>query len=296
MALPIYYLNQGWSQTYGEQTNAIVARAFAILDCVIYEFKNKETKNRQMTNEEFVAYSNQLIMKGLFDRMLQFWYDSEGAAEEEERNQNLSSSVMNSLSFNLSPYVKMLPRFDAIPVIISCIRQDDIRIVKMGVETLLLLCQWNGSFVKTITDYMFSSAVFMLLNRLRYNILNNVSINHFTKKSSSRVLGILRKSLSTSVDESQEEEMKRNVYKLDTTDAFLSSISNCSNEFDNSLQALFFCSEDNGQIQVLHQVLLLILYMEGKRKGVSSAPTELITELHASDCEGILMGGAATRA
>ena len=200
MALPIYYLNQGWSQTYGEQTNAIVARAFAILDCVIYEFKNKETKNRQMTNEEFVAYSNQLIMKGLFDRMLQFWYDSEGAAEEEEKSQNLSSSVMNSLSFNLSPYVKMLPRFDAIPVIISCIRQDDIRIVKMGVETLLLLCQWNGSFVKTITDYMFSSAVFMLLNRLRYNILNNVSINHFTKKSSSRVLGILRKSLSTSVD------------------------------------------------------------------------------------------------
>ena len=292
MALPIYYLNQGWSQTYGEQTNAIVARAFAILDCVIYEFKNKETKNRQMTNEEFVAYSNQMIMKGLFDRMLQFWYDGEGVVGE--KSQNRSSSVMNSLSFNLSPYVKMLPRFDAIPVIISCIRQDDIRIVKMGVETLLLLCQWNGSFVKTITDYLFSSAVFMLLNRLRYNILNNVSINHFTKKSSSRVLGIIRMSLSTSIDESQEEEMKRNVYKLDTDDSFLSSISNCRNEFDNSLQALFFCSEDNGQIQVLHQVLLLILYMEGKRKGVSSGPTELITELHASDCEGILMGRTAT--
>ncbi len=285
MALPIYYINQGWSQTYGEQTNAIVIRAFAILDCIIYEFKNKETKNQQMTVEEFVAQSNSVILKELFDSMLHYWYNS-----EEEKNQTLSSRVMNSLSFNLSPYVKMLPRFDAIPVIISCMRQDDIRIVKMGVETLLLLCQWNGSFVKTITDYLFSSAVFTLLARLRFTILNGVSINHFTKKASGGMFSRMRKSINASVDEELEEEKRRNVYTLDTSDSFFASISGTT-ESGNSLQSVFSCSEETGQTQVLHQVLLLILTMEGKRQSVSSGPTELITELHASDCEGILLGG-----
>lgn len=286
MALPIYYINQGWSQTYGEHTNAIVVRAFAILDCIIYEFKNKETKNQAMTAEEFIAYSNNVILKELFESMLHYWYNS-----EEEKSQTLSSRMMNSLSFNLSPYVKMLPRFDAIPVIISCLRQDDIRIVKMGVETLLLLCQWNGSFVKTITDYLFSSAVFTLLTRLRFTILNGVSINHFTKKTPGGVFMLMRKSINASMDEEMEEEKKRNVYTLDTSDSFFASISDSTAEYGNSLQSVFSCSEEMGQTQVLHQVLLLILTMEGKRQGASSAPTELITELHASDCEDILLGG-----
>ena len=90
--------------------------------------------------------------------------------------------------------------------------------------------------------------------------------------------------------EELEEEKRRNVYTLDTSDSFFASISGTT-ESGNSLQSVFSCSEETGQTQVLHQVLLLILTMEGKRQGVSSGPTELITELHASDCEGILLGG-----
>ena len=55
MALPVYYLNQSWNETYGEDTNRIVARAFTFFMCVIYEFKNKETKNKQQSKEEFLS-------------------------------------------------------------------------------------------------------------------------------------------------------------------------------------------------------------------------------------------------
>lgn len=55
MALPVYYLNQSWKQTFGKRTNRIVLRAFVIFTTVIYEFKNRETKNRIQSVDEFMG-------------------------------------------------------------------------------------------------------------------------------------------------------------------------------------------------------------------------------------------------
>lgn len=285
MALPVYYLNQSWNQTYGETTNQIVLRAFAIFACIIYEFKNKENRGHCQSEMDFIQSSNHTIRGELFESLLQSYYlDPESTNGEA----HAKSSVMHSLSFNLSPYVKMLPKFDAIPVIISCLRQDDIRIVKLSTETLILLCQWNGSFVKTITDYMFSSAVFTLLDRLRYNILHNLSINHFQKKKNS----LLRRLRSPNSYDEELVEERRSVFTMDMQDTFLASLGICNDPHDGSLQAIFYCSEENGQELLLHSVLLLILYMEGGKKGPgSSIATSLLAELHASECESVLMGG-----
>lgn len=284
MALPVYYLNQSWSQTYGEETNHIVTRAFAIFMSVIYEFKNKETKHRSQTKEAFLSSSTQLILNKLFESILHSYSQDNDA--NENHNSGKNTSVMNSLSFQLSPYVKMLPRFDAIPVIISCMRQDDIRVVKMAVETLTLLCQWNTSFVKTITDYTFSSTVFTLLSRLRYNVFNNLSVNHFTRKTKTSLLQRIRNSASRDMEDMEED--KRYVYQLDTEDTFFASLLPSNADSSESIQSLFYCSEDNGQEELLHSVLLLLLYMEG-RKQSHVQPSALLSELHALDCESLLM-------
>lgn len=287
MALPVYYLNQSWKQTYGERTNRIVARAFAIFTMVIYEFKNRETKNRTCTNDEFMDQSNNDIIQNLFDSLIQDMYSRETSEEDTKMEK---SAVMNSLSFNLSPYVKLLPKFDAIPVLISCLRQDDIRMVKMAVETLTLLCQWNNSFVNMITDYFFSSALFTLLTRLRYNLFNGLRINH-TRSTRSKLLSRIRNSARSDDPSTDDEERKRNMFTLDTSDAFLNSLSQSAID-RTSLQEIFYCSEEEGQEQLLRSVLLLVLYMEGGRNHAGSQPSQLITELHASDCEGVLMGNA----
>lgn len=281
MALPVYYLNQSWKQTFGERTNRIVLRAFVIFTTVIYEFKNRETKNRTQSDDEFMEKENRVIMENLFESLILDLYS------KEQGDVNLGkSTVMNSLSFNLSPYVKLLPKFDAIPVIISCLRQDDIRMVKMAVNTLTLLCQWNSSFVNTITNYMFSSTLYTLLARLQYNIVHNIRINHTTRTLRSTLLARLR-SPRRDEDSDEEEERKRNGFILDTTDSFFNDLCRSEDGSMTTLQTIFDCSEDDGQLQVLRSVLLLIVYMEGGKKQTSS---QLITELHASDCESILMG------
>lgn len=281
MALPVYYLNQSWKQTFGERTNRIVLRAFVIFTTVIYEFKNRETKNRTQSDDEFMEKENRVIMENLFESLILDLYS------KEQGDVNLGkSTVMNSLSFNLSPYVKLLPKFDAIPVIISCLRQDDIRMVKMAVDTLTLLCQWNSSFVNTITNYMFSSTLYTLLARLQYNIVHNIRINHTTRTLRSTLLARLR-SPRRDEDSDEEEERKRNGFILDTTDSFFNDLCRSEDGSMTTLQTIFDCSEDDGQLQVLRSVLLLIVYMEGGKKQTSS---QLITELHASDCESILMG------
>lgn len=281
MALPVYYLNQSWKQTFGERTNRIVLRAFVIFTTVIYEFKNRETKNRTQSDDEFMEKENRVIMENLFESLILDLYS------KEQGDVNLTkSTVMNSLSFNLSPYVKLLPKFDAIPVIISCLRQDDIRMVKMAVDTLTLLCQWNSSFVNTITNYMFSSTLYTLLARLQYNIVHNIRINHTTRTLRSTLLARLR-SPRRDEDSDEEEERKRNGFILDTTDSFFNDLCRSEDGSMTTLQTIFDCSEDDGQLQVLRSVLLLIVYMEGGKKQTSS---QLITELHASDCESILMG------
>lgn len=281
MALPVYYLNQSWKQTFGERTNRIVLRAFVIFTTVIYEFKNRETKNRTQSDDEFMEKENRVIMENLFESLILDLYS------KEQGDVNLTkSTVMNSLSFNLSPYVKLLPKFDAIPVIISCLRQDDIRMVKMAVNTLTLLCQWNSSFVNTITNYMFSSTLYTLLARLQYNIVHNIRINHTTRTLRSTLLARLR-SPRRDEDSDEEEERKRNGFILDTTDSFFNDLCRSEDDSMTALQTIFDCSEDDGQLQVLRSVLLLIVYMEGGKKQTSS---QLITELHASDCESILMG------
>ena len=206
----------------------------------------------------------------------------------EEDTKVEKSAVMNSLSFNLSPYVKLLPKFDAIPVLISCLRQDDIRMVKMAVETLTLLCQWNKSFVNMITDYFFSSALFTLLTRLRYNLFNGLRINH-TRSTRSKILSRIRNSARSDDPSTDDEERKRNMFTLDTSDSFLNSLSESGID-RTPLQEIFYCSEEEGQEQLLRSVLLLVLYMEGGRSHAGSQPSQLITELHASDCEGVLMG------
>lgn len=261
-------------------------RAFAIFACIIYEFKNKENRGHCQSEMDFIQSSNHTIRGELFESLLQSYnMDPESTNAEA----HAKSSVMHSLSFNLSPYVKMLPKFDAIPVIISCLRQDDIRIVKLSTETLILLCQWNGSFVKTITDYMFSSAIFTLLDRLRYNILHNLSINHFQKKKNS----LLRRLRSPNSYDDELVEERHSVFTMDMQDTFLASLGICNDPYDGSLQAIFYCSEENGQELLLHSVLLLILYMEGSKKapGSSIATSSLLAELHASECESVLMGG-----
>ena len=259
-------------------------RAFAIFACIIYEFKNKENRGHCLSEMDFIQLSNQTIRGELFDSLLQSYYVDPDASTAEA---HAKASVMHSLSFNLSPYVKMLPKFDAIPVIISCLRQDDIRIVKLSTETLILLCQWNGSFVKTITDYMFSSAIFTLLDRLRYNILHNLSINHFQRKKGS----LLRRLRSP--NSYDDELVEESVFTMDMQDTFLASLGICNDPYDGSLQAIFYCSEENGQELLLHSVLLLILYMEGSKKTPgNSVATSLLAELHASDCESVLMGGS----
>ena len=285
MALPVYYLNQSWNETYGEDTNRIVARAFTIFMCVIYEFKNKETKNKQQSKEEFLSSSTRIILDCLFESFFTHSYSFEGEGKESNEDAK-KSSVMNTLSFQLSPYVKMLPRFDAIPVIISCMRQDDLRIVKMSIETLTLLCQWNRSFVKIITDFTFSSTVYTLLSRLQYNIFNNLSVNHFTRKLTAKTLLLqrLRNSASRDIEE-EEEEKKRNVFQIDTTDEFLHSLLLSSTD---SSQSLFLCSEENGQEEVLQSLLLLILYME-ENHHTSTQPSSLLSELHALNCEDLLI-------
>ena len=285
MALPVYYLNQSWNQTYGENTNRIVTRAFTIFMSVIYEFKNKETKNKKQSKEEFLSSSTRIILNSLFESFLTHSYSFENEGKDSAEDAK-KSSVMNTLSFQLSPYVKMLPRFDAIPVIISCMRQDDLRIVKMAIETLTLLCQWNTSFVKIITDYTFSSTVYTLLTRLQYNIFNNLLVNHYTRKLKAKTLLLQRLRNNNSRDiEENEEENKRNIYQIDTTDEFLHSLLLLSAD---SIQSLFLCTEDNGQEEVLHSLLLLILYMEQNHHN-SSQPSQLLTELHALNCEDLLM-------
>ena len=78
---------------------------------------------------------------------------------------------------------------------------------------------------------------------------------------------------------------------MDMQDTFLASLGICNDPYDGSLQAIFYCSEENGQELLLHSVLLLILYMEGSKKGPgSSIATSLLAELHASECESVLMG------
>ena len=281
MALPVYYLNQSWKQTFGKRTNRIVLRAFVIFTTVIYEFKNRETKNRIQSADEFMENENRVIMNNLFESLIVDVYS------KEQTEGNLSkSTVINSLSFNLSPYVKLLPKFDAIPVLISCLRQDDIRLVKMAVDTLTLLCQWNSSFVNTITNYMFSSTLYTLLTRLQYNLVHDIRINNSSRTIRSSILSRLR-SPRREDDSDDDEERKRNAFVLDTTDSFFNSL--CSSDDDSltALQTIFACSEEDGQLQVLRSVLLLIVYMEGGKKQTSS---QLITELHASDCESILMG------
>ena len=284
MALPVYYLNQSWSQTYGEETNHIVTRAFSIFMSVIYEFKNKETKNRMQTKDEFMASSTDLVLKKLFESVLIHSYTRDADTDNSKK-----ASVINSLSFQLSPYVKMLPRFDAIPVIISCMRQNDLHVVKMAVETLTLLCQWNHSFVKTITDYMFSSTIFTLLNRLYFNIKNSITVNHYSKtktktKSKTTLLQRIRNTASSfSIDSVDEEEGKRNVFLLDTEDVFFQDLS-CT----DAIQDLISCSEEQGQEEVLMAVFVLLLSMEGAQS-IHSSPSELVTELHALECESLLM-------
>ena len=286
MALPVYYLNQSWKQTFGKRTNRIVLRAFVIFTTVIYEFKNRETKNRIQSADEFMENENRVIMNNLFESLIVDVYS------KEQTEGNLSkSTVINSLSFNLSPYVKLLPKFDAIPVLISCLRQDDIRLVKMAVDTLTLLCQWNSSFVNTITNYMFSSTLYTLLTRLQYNLVHDIRINNSSRTIRSSILSRLR-SPRREDDSDDDEERKRNAFVLDTTDSFFNSL--CSSDDDSltALQTIFACSEEDGQLQVLRSVLLLIVYMEGGKKQISS---QLITELHASDCESILMGISVIR-
>ena len=253
--------------------------------CVIYEFKNKETKNKQQSKEEFLSSSTRIILDSLFESFFTHSYSFEGEGKESNEDAK-KSSVMNTLSFQLSPYVKMLPRFDAIPVIISCMRQDDLRIVKMSIETLTLLCQWNRSFVKIITDFTFSSTVYTLLSRLQYNIFNNLSVNHFTRKLTAKTLLLqrLRNSASRDIEE-EEEEKKRNVFQIDTTDEFLHSLLLSSTD---SIQSLFLCSEENGQEEVLYSLLLLILYME-ENHHTSPQPSSLLSELHALNCEDLLI-------
>lgn len=82
MALPVYYLNQSWNETYGEDTNRIVARAFTIFMCVIYEFKNKETKNKQQSKEEFLSSSTRIILDSLFESFFTHSYSFEGEGKE----------------------------------------------------------------------------------------------------------------------------------------------------------------------------------------------------------------------
>ena len=53
---------------------------------------------------------------------------------------------------------------------------------------------------------------------------------------------------------------------------------------------MFYCPEDKGQELLLHSVLLLIVYMEGSKKVPGAPVTDLLAELHASDCESVLMG------
>ena len=74
---------------------------------------------------------------------------------------------------------------------------------------------------------------------------------------------------------------------LDTTDSFFNNLCTSEDGSMTDLQTIFACSEEDGQLEVLRSVLLLIVYMEGGKKQTSS---QLITELHASDCESILMG------
>ena len=288
MALPVYYINQSWNQTYGEETNRIVVRAFAIFASVIYEFKNKETKKNLISQEEFLSSLRLQLQKQIFNNLLAESYPegSLSAGADETK----SSSVINSLSFNLSPYVKMLPRFDAIPVIISCMRQDDIRIVKMAVDTLTLLCQWNGSFVKIITDYMFSSTVITLLRRLRFNLFHNVEINYPLRKTRNLLLQKIRSNVSRDFDDPSEEEMRRNAFTLDVNDSFFTALSNSLGTQHALFQDLFTCSPESGQEELLHSVLLLLLYMEGNQRAPGSLTTELVAELHASECEDLLIG------
>lgn len=281
MALPVYYLNQSWKQTFGKRTNRIVLRAFVIFTTVIYEFKNRETKNRLQSVDEFMENENRVIMDNLFESLILDVYS------KEQTEVNLSkSTVMNSLSFNLSPYVKLLPKFDTIPVLISCLRQDDIRLVKMAVDTLTLLCQWNSSFVNTITNYMFSSTLYTLLTRLQYNLIHDIRINNASRTIRNSILSRLR-SPRREDDSDDDEERKRNVFMLDTTDSFFNNLCTSEDGSMTDLQTIFACSEEDGQLEVLRSVLLLIVYMEGGKKQTSS---QLITELHASDCESILMG------
>ena len=280
MALPVYYLNQSWKQTFGKRTNRIVLRAFVIFTTVIYEFKNRETKNRIQSVDEFMENENRVIMNNLFESLIVDVYS------KEQTEGNVSkSTVMNSLSFNLSPYVKLLPKFDAIPVLISCLRQDDIRLVKMAVDTLTLLCQWNSSFVNTITNYMFSSTLYTLLRRLQYNLVHDIRIHNSSRTVRNSILSRIRSPRKE--EDSDDDERKRNAFVLDTTDSFFNSLCRSEDDSVTALQTIFACSEEDGQLQVLRSVLLLIVYMEGGKKQTSS---QLITELHASDCESILMG------
>ena len=77
MALPVYYLNQSWKQTFGKRTNRIVLRAFVIFTTVIYEFKNRETKNRIQSVDEFMENENRVIMNNLFESLIVDVYSKE---------------------------------------------------------------------------------------------------------------------------------------------------------------------------------------------------------------------------
>lgn len=227
MALPVYYLNQSWQNVFGERTNRIVLRAFAIFTTVIYEFKCRETKNRNQTVDEFMEESNRNIMKNLVDTLILYGNKRDLLT--------VQSDVINSLSFNLSPYVKLLPKLDAIPVIISCLRQNDIRLVKLAVDTLTLLCQWNGSFVNIITSYMFSSAIYTLLRRLQFNLVRDIPINYSGTMPRTGLLSRLRGQLKA--EEEDLEEWKLNAFSLDTTDSFFNEL--CEGDIKEDIMASY---------------------------------------------------------
>ena len=234
MALPVYYLNRLWDSIPGNTANdeqekeqklqikRASLRAFGILSAIIYEFRNREMKNQSCSPEEFMDEFNTQIMTYLFESFMKDGLTQDNLLE----NSTSASKGVSSLSFTLSPYVKLLCKCDAIPVLISCLKSDDIRIVKMAVDSLTLLCQWNHSFVGIISQYMFSSALYRLLCRLHYNISHNIQINYLVRQPApsrrffSRILN-----QANSTEASKNEDHIRNAFVLDTEDLFFNSLS-----------------------------------------------------------------------
>ena len=82
MALPVYYLNRLWDYVPGMTSNdeqekehelqikRVSLRAFGILSAIIYEFRNRETKNKSCSPEEFMDKFNMQIMTYLFESFM----------------------------------------------------------------------------------------------------------------------------------------------------------------------------------------------------------------------------------